>query len=357
MAATGTIGGAVSTQVYHNRRATVIENDVLRVVVLEEGGHIAAIIDKASGVNPLWRPPWPSIEPSRFTDAHKPLYGSGADARLLAGIMGHNLCLDIFGGPSDEEAAAGVTAHGEASVARYQIDGSAETLTMSATLPLAQIVVRRRIDLEGRWVRVRESVENLAGMDRPIGWTQHVTLGPPYLEQGTTEFQLPATRSKVFDGTFGPADDLKAGAEFDWPLAPLKNGGTRNLQQSTRAPISSAYSAHLLDPALDQAWFAAFSPAAQFVFGYVWRRADFPWVGIWEENNSRTHSPWDGRTRTRAVEFGVSPFPESRREMVARGRLFGEPTFRWLPAKQTIEVEYRAVLHPAESARPLTTLA
>ena len=124
-----------------------------------------------------------------------------------------------------------------------------------------------------------------------------------------------------------------------------------------RAPISSAYSAHLLDPALDQAWFAAFSPAAQLVFGYVWRRADFPWVGIWEENNSRTHSPWNGRTRTRAVEFGVSPFPESRREMVARGRLFGEPTFRWLPAKQTIEVEYRAVLHPAESIQPLTTLA
>ena len=254
------------------------------------------------------------------------------------GIMGHNLCLDIFGGPSDEEAVAGLTAHGEASVARYQIEGSVETMTMTATLPLAQIIVRRRIDLEGCWVRVRESVENLAAQDRPIGWTQHVTLGPPYLEQGTTEFHLPATRSKVFEGTFGPADYLKAGAEFDWPLAPLENGGTRDLRQSNARPISSAYTAHLLDPALDQAWFAAFSPAAKLVFGYVWRRADFPWVGIWEENNSRTHSPWDGRTRTRAVEFGVSPFPESRREMVERGRLFGQPTFRWLPARRTLEV-------------------
>ena len=34
-------------------------------------------------------------------------YGGGVDASLLAGIMGHNLCLDIFGGPSDAEAAAG----------------------------------------------------------------------------------------------------------------------------------------------------------------------------------------------------------------------------------------------------------
>ena len=34
--------------------------------------------------------------------------------------------------------------------------------------------------------------------------------------------------------------------------------------------------------------FAAFAPAARLVFGYVWKRADFPWMGIWEENHSRT---------------------------------------------------------------------
>ena len=93
----------------------------------------------------------------------------------------------------------------------------------------------------------RDSVENLGGADRPIGWTQHVTLGPPYLEQGTTEFHLPATRSKVFEGTFGPADYLEGGAEFDWPLAPLKNGGTGDLRPSNQRAISSAYTAHLLE--------------------------------------------------------------------------------------------------------------
>ncbi len=43
---------------------------------------------------------------------------------LLAGIMGHNLCVDIFGGPSDAEAAAGMTPHGEASVVRYELNVS-----------------------------------------------------------------------------------------------------------------------------------------------------------------------------------------------------------------------------------------
>ena len=95
------------------------------MTVLEEGGHIAEIFDKRSGVNPLWTPPWPSIEPSTYSPARHAEYGDGTDAMLLAGIMGHNLCVDIFGGPSDEEAAAGLTPHGEASVVRYELTSPA----------------------------------------------------------------------------------------------------------------------------------------------------------------------------------------------------------------------------------------
>ncbi len=95
--------------------ATSIENDALRVTVLHEGGHIAEILDKRTGINPLWIPPWTSIEPSTYDTARHPEYGEGADASLLAGIMGHNLCLDIFGGPSTDEAAAGLPVHGEVS--------------------------------------------------------------------------------------------------------------------------------------------------------------------------------------------------------------------------------------------------
>src|SRR4030095_10633319 len=55
-----------ATATYHGRRAAAIENADLRVTVLEEGGHIAEIFDKRAGVNPLWTPPWPSLEPSSF---------------------------------------------------------------------------------------------------------------------------------------------------------------------------------------------------------------------------------------------------------------------------------------------------
>ena len=169
---------------------------VLHVALLEEGGHIAAIVDQASGVNPLWQPPWPSIEPSAFDAKHEALYGSGADARLLAGIMGHNLCLDIFGGPSDAEAAAGLPPMAKPPLSAIGSKAPAGRRSLTATCPLAQMVVQRQVELQGRWLRVTESVENLAAIDRPIGWTQHVTMGPPFLERGRTEFRLPATRSE-----------------------------------------------------------------------------------------------------------------------------------------------------------------
>jgi hypothetical protein len=335
--------------IYHGRRAATIENQFLRVTVLQEGGHIAEILDKDTGINPLWTPPWRTSEPSVFGPDAYAEYGAGVESKLLAGLMGHNLCLDIFGGPSEEEFAAGVGVHGEGSVAAYQIDEDDGSLTLRAHFPLAQIAFERRIELRDRTVWIYESVENLTACDRPIGWTQHVTLGPPFLEKGVTQFRASATRSKVLESEFGAHERLTPAAEFDWPSAPLRDGGSEDLRVLTAATSSCAFTTHLMDPARKHAFFAAFAPSARLVFGYVWKQADFPWLGIWEENHSRTHAPWNGNTLTRGMEFGVSPMPESRRQMIDRGKLFGVPAYRWLPAKAKLEVEYCAVVAHADA--------
>src|SRR6267143_7302121 len=124
---------------YRGRRANRIETPDLRVTILVEGGHIAEIADKRTGVNPLWTPPWPSIEPSTYDRAKHPQYGADAESKLLAGIMGHNLCLDVFGGPSEAEATAGLTVHGESSVARYDMTSEPHEIIARVSLPLAEL--------------------------------------------------------------------------------------------------------------------------------------------------------------------------------------------------------------------------
>jgi hypothetical protein len=319
------------------------------VTVTQEGGHVAEITEKRSGVNPLWIPPWPSIEPSTYSAAKNPEYGNSAEAKLLSGIMGHNLCLDVFGGPSAEEAAAGIDPHGEASVAPYEISEMEGALRMRATFLLAEIRFERRIELHGANVRFLETVENIAGTDRPIGWTQHVTLGPPFLERGATQFRASGAQSAVLAGDFTTADYLQPGAEFKWPNAPRKDGGTCDLRVYNSADVSGAYTAHLMSPDHEHAFFTAYSPSLNVAIGYTWKQADFPWLGIWEENCSRANAPWNGKTMTRGMEFGVSPFPESRRQMVERGKTFGVPGFRWLPAKGRLKAEYWASVRAEES--------
>ena len=316
-----------------------IENSTLRVTVTVEGGHIAEIIHKESGVSPLWIPPWPSIEPSSYNATRHPEYGQNSESKLLSGIMGHNLCLDLFGPPSEEEAAAGISVHGEASVLPYKISGSGGSLTAHLTMPAAQLAFERKIELSGGRVSVSETVENLSALDRPIAWTQHVTLGPPFLERGATQFRVPATRSQALGET----------ASFDWPWLPRADGRKEDLQVYTSSQSSGGFTTHLLKPEQQQAYFLAYSPASKIVFGYVWSRADFPWLGIWEENHSRTHAPWNGRTLTRGMEFGVSPIPETRRQMIERKVMFDTPCYRWVAAKGKLRAAYYAAICKADA--------
>lgn len=323
---------------YRNRRAWQLEDDHTRVTVTVEGGHIAEILHKATGVNPLWTPPWPSIEPSTWDRARHPEYGADAESKLLSGIMGHNLCLDLFGPPSREEEAAGMTVHGEASIVPYRISVQDREMVCRADMPIAQLSVERRIHLQpGGVLRITEAVENLSALDRPAAWTEHVTLGPPFLEKGSTRFRLPGSRSSTYEGV-----------AYEWPHLPVPGGGTQDLRVYTDEPSSGRYSAHLMDPAREQAFFLAYSPASRVLLGYVWRRADFPWVGMWDENYSRQPAPWGGRTLTRGMEFGVSPMAETRRQMIDRHSLFDTPTYRWLPARTRVEVSYAAFIRTAE---------
>ena len=127
----------------------------------------------------------------------------------------------------------------------------------------------------------------------------------------------------MFESAFGPADYLSRRPSSTGRTRRGVDGGTADLQLYTNARrVERVHRAPDGSERREWAFFTAFSPDARLALGYVWRRADFPWLGIWEENRSRPQPPWNGSALTRGMEFGVSPFPESRREMIERGRLF-----------------------------------
>jgi hypothetical protein len=321
------------------------------ISVLEGGGHICALnLNACSGVNPLWRPQWATIDPSQYEISnHARKYGPPPDGRLLSGIAGHSLSFDQFGPPSIEETAAGLTTHGEAPALKWKIQKQAQSpkpqLQYGLTLPEARISFSRKLTLDrvNPVIYCEEEAVNLSSYDRPISWNEHVTFGPPFLEPGTTWFDMPAKRAKVCPTSYSSRFFLQPDSEFTWPNAPTKDRKRMNLR-TTPAQRFGHYTAQLLSPEREIGFIAACNPRQKLLVVYAFRRADFPWVGNWEERYNRTQAPWRGKTFCRGLEFSTTPFSIPRRETIEQGPLFGEPTYRWLPAKSKAQVRFLILL-------------
>jgi hypothetical protein len=321
------------------------------ISLLLGGGHICElIVQSRPNLNPLWRPPWRTIDPGLYSPSdHAQTFGPPPDGRLLAGIAGHSLSFDHFGPPSPEEVAAGLNTHGEAPAAQWKIlqefERADPEVEMGVQLPVAQIEFRRMVRIDGSHpvIYCEEKARNLAAMDRPISWNEHVTIGPPFLEAGSTLIDIPATRSQVISASYSDAMMLAPDAEFLWPHAPLQQGGIHDLR-TTPDGVYERYTAQLLDPTHELGYVAISNPGAGLMLVYLFRRSNFPWVGNWEERFHRKAPPWVGNTFCRGLEFSTTPFAIPRRETIAQGPLFKESTYRWLPALSEVKVRYLMLL-------------
>jgi hypothetical protein len=340
-----------SKNVMDGRPGFRLEADWGSVSVLEGGGHICELnLNACSGVNPLWRPPWETIDPAEYKiSKHMRRYGPPPDGRLLSGIAGHSLSFDHFGPPSKEETVAGLTTHGEAPASNWKLQKQAHSpkprLQYGVTLPEAQIGFSRKLTLEAAnpVIYCEEEAVNLSCYDRPLSWSEHVTFGPPFLEEDNTWFDMPATRAKVCPASYSARFYLQPDAEFVWPNAPTTDRKQTNLR-TMPAQRFGHYTAQLLDPEVEIGFIAACNPRLKLLVVYAFRRADFPWVGNWEERYNRTMAPWGGKTFCRGLEFSTTPFPIPRRETIEQGPLFGESTYRWLPAKCKAQVRFLILL-------------
>jgi hypothetical protein len=337
---------------FKGRKAWELHNGALTLVLLEGGGHVASVVLKdGPQVNPLWEPAWKGLEPWDYGPQNARQLGS----QLLSSICGHNLCLGWFGDPSEQELAAGMGCHGEAPVVRWKLVGKKVTagevsVTVGCELPVAEMRFVRTVTLRrgSSAVRFHEEVSSLSRRDMPFTMCEHVTVGPPFLENESTVFDLPAIRAHTFPDVFHATQRLKSNRTFVWPKGPGENGNAVDLRRMGPAgERSSDFSAQLIDTKNDLGWFSALNPEMGLMLAYVWARRDFPWVGSWEENRGRKQKPWDGRSLARGMEFSNTPFPQGLRKAVELSSFQGHPAYRWLPALGRIAVDYAMILRTA----------
>ena len=306
---------------WKNRDAVRLANGMVELISLAGGGHFAAFrfinLDGRPRQNVLWEAPWTTHDPDRcWSEEMSRLYGPPETGRFLSSFTGHALCLDYFGDPPAERAAAGLGLHGEAACTRWDVIDSAESkdahCRLLANLPLSGLTFERDIRLGNGQsvVYVQETVHNKRDKEHQCDWVQHVTFGQPFLCK--SDSSLIASAESGMTSPFGYEGNslLPANSYFSWPHV-QRNSGCETVD--LRLPFTERGSGFLaglrLDPHHELEYVLAINWKLGLGVGYLFHRRDFPWMTIWEENCARQDAPWNGQTQARGMEFGTTPLP------------------------------------------------
>lgn len=318
---------------WNNRSALRLSNGTMEAVLLRGGGHIAELRLAGSAgadVNCLWEAPWATADPgdAAFSNLAS-AYGGGAAGPFLAGYTGHALCLDVFGAPSTVEAALGVGMHGEAGVRNWSFEPTERGCICRVALPVARLGFQRTVSMSAKSsvLCVDEQVENRSETEREIHWVQHVSLGPPLLQGSRSCVRASLDRAmpwpRGYDG-----HELLDNSAFDWPMATSAEGAALNLEDPFwRRGFGFVAGARVrVDEEIG--WIAALNWQLGLALVYCFRREDFPWVAVWEENSARAAAPWNSAAQVRGMMFGTTPMPLGREGIQRMGKLFETPGSR-----------------------------
>lgn len=312
--------------------AILLENGVIELKILPIGGPFVdlTLTEDSDKLSPLWAPLRAAQE-------------AGQEPRAGA-YVGHFVCVDGFGGVSEEESAAGLQNHGEAhrlpwTTVSQGKTGTTTTLVQSVDLPIVAETLERTVRLvDGEHVvYVDSDLTSHLGFDRPVNWAEHGTIGSPFLEPGITVVDMSANRAltRPYKDAARPGrrHRITAGEEFIWPMAPTVEGGEVDLRAAPVELGSGDHTGHLMTVGGDKAWVTAHHPGERLLLGYVFNTAQFPWMQTWESY------PEEGML-ARGLEFGTQAFDLSRRTVISDGKLFDTPLFQWLPAKSTFSTSF-----------------
>jgi hypothetical protein len=289
------------------------------LVVAPDGGAFVSytLTDDPKRLNTMWDPARMSREKGL-----RPSFGAS---------RGHFLCVDGFGPVTKPEAAAGLGGHGEANKQKWSVvESSDRAVTFKVKLPLVQEELTRKVSFTGdNVVLVESTLESLLPFDRVILWAEHATIGAPFLGLGKTVVDASSTQcqTKPYRGQRGPRT-FASGANFEWPTYE-----GQNLRVSPAEHERMNHIGCLMDPKRDHEFITALNTDENLMLGYVFPRADYPWVQHWMNYPANGTYAW-------GLEFGMQPYDMTKQDILALTPMFGTPTFRWLQAKSKIDTKF-----------------
>ncbi|MCE5250282.1 hypothetical protein LLG96_08685 [bacterium] len=252
--------------------------------------------------------------------------------------MGHFICFDRWGQPSDQEFKNGMPFHGEAAQVEWKVlsqprkTDNTITAVMLCELPMGGMTLKRTLSLyeNAPVLMVKEEITNVNKLGRVYNIVQHPSIAPPFLDESVL-VDCNASRGYMQESPWpNPEEPV-----IYWPAIAYKGKlvDLRRLADDHNPAVTS----FVFADSLDYGWVTACNPGKRLMIGYIWKLSEYPWLNIWR------NSP-EGKPAARGLEFGTTGLHKPFGDMLAKEKIFGRPIYEYCDAGQTITKSYVAFI-------------
>lgn len=254
------------------------------VVLPGKGADIVSFVDRASGVDVLFRAPWADRA------GHAPVFDS--QAAWLSRYQGGWQVLCPNAGPERRQHGTVWGFHGEAALVPWQVtEYSSRRAQLDVELFCAPLRLARELNLEDRTLRLTETVTNLSTVDVEVMWVHHPAFGPPLVQPGC---RLRTGARTLISDRDSPGTVLRPDRVYPWPPADA-TVDLLPVEGEAREVFGC-----LTD--FTDGWFALENERLGIGVHMRWETDTFPHAWLWQELHASAGFPWYRRGYVVAVE-------------------------------------------------------
>jgi hypothetical protein len=290
--------------VYRGMRTIIIENEMLRVGILQDkGSDIFEFLYKPLDLDFIWLSPIGIKNPSKYI-----LTKNQPGGRFMDFYEGG--WQEIFpngGGPSSYRGAE-FGQHDEVSLLPWESeiiedDPSRVVVSLSVDARLTPIRLEKNLKLEkGKsCLTISEKAINKSSVDIPVIWGHHLAYGEPFLEEGS-RIGISAAKGTTYNIPDVMDENIGLNEEIMWPMLTTKEGD--NIDLSIVPSINTRTSKFLYLSGLERGLYEIENSRKKAKIRVEWDLKVMPYVWFWQEFNKTESYPWYGMSRV----IGLEPF-------------------------------------------------
>ena len=253
-------------------------------------------------------------------------------------MMGHFICFDRWGQPSDQEFKNGMPFHGEATSVQWTVlsqpvmKNNAITAKMSCSLPIGGMTLIRTMVLSdtASVVEVTEEITNTNKLGRIYNIVQHPSIAPPFLDESVI-VDSNALKGYLQESPMPTPEE----PTLYWPKIFYRGDivDFRYLADNQSPEVVS----FVFRDGEEYGWVTACNPTSGLLVGYRWKTAEYPWLDIWRNVK-------DGKPVARVLEFGTTGLHQPVSVLLKKGTMFGRPLYEYIDANESTVKSYTMFL-------------